>query len=70
MESGPRTVTTVRVDGIVYEIRNPRDVIEGTLLSGSSWSAESVRILAARMPPNAHFVNVGAHIGTMCIPPR
>ena len=59
---------TVRVDGVVYEIRNPRDVIERTLLEGRAWSPEIVRLLAARMRPGAHFVNVGAHIGTMCIP--
>ena len=60
--------TTVLVEGVVYEIRNPRDVIEKTLLEGRAWSPSIVRLLAARMRPNAHFVNVGAHIGTMCIP--
>ena len=60
--------TTVLVEGVVYEIRNPRDVIEKTLLEGRAWSPDIVRLLAARMRPNAHFVNVGAHIGTVCIP--
>lgn len=59
---------TVRVDGVVYEIRNPRDIIEKTLLEGHAWSPDIVGMLAARMRPNAHFVNVGAHIGTVCIP--
>lgn len=59
---------TVRVDGVVYEIRNPRDIIERTLLEGHAWSPDIVRLLAARMRPGAHFVNVGAHIGTVCIP--
>ena len=58
----------VRVDGVTYEIRDPHDTIERTLLEGRSWSPHVVRLLATRMRPNAHFVNVGAHIGTVCIP--
>ena len=64
----PPGAQTVRVDGVVYEIRNPRDIIEKTLLEGHAWSPDIVGMLAARMRPNAHVVNVGAHIGTMCIP--
>jgi FkbM family methyltransferase len=58
----------VCVEGVAYEIRNPHDVIESTLLEGRAWSPDIVRLLAARMRPDAHFVNVGAHIGTVCIP--
>ena len=63
-----RDTHKVRVDGVTYEIRNPHDAIERTLLEGRSWSPHVARLLATRMRPNAHFVNVGAHIGTVCIP--
>jgi FkbM family methyltransferase len=56
------------VDGVAYEIRNPDDIIERTLLEGRAWSPDIVRLLATRMRPDAHFVNVGAHIGTVCVP--
>jgi FkbM family methyltransferase len=59
---------TVLVDGVTYEIRNPDDAIESTLLKGRAWSPHIVRLLASRMRPNSHFVNVGAHIGTVCLP--
>lgn len=58
----------VKVEGISYEIRNKEDVIQKTLLNGKQWSPNILNVLKSRMKQKGHFVNVGAHIGTITLP--
>ena len=59
---------TAKVEGISYEIRNKEDVIQKTLLNGKQWSPNILKVLKSRMKQKGHFVNVGAHIGTITLP--
>ena len=59
---------TVNIEGISYEIRNKEDVIQKTLLNGKQWSPKILELLKSRMKRKGHFVNVGAHIGTITLP--
>ena len=58
----------VNIEGISYEIRNKEDVIQKTLLNGKQWSSKILELLKSRMKQKGHFVNVGAHIGTITLP--
>ena len=58
----------VKIEGISYEIRNNKDMIEKTLLNGEQWSPKILELLQSRMRKKGHFVNVGAHIGTISLP--
>lgn len=61
-------VECVKIEGISYEIRNKEDVIQKTLLNGKQWSPTILKLLKSRMKQKGHFVNVGAHIGTITLP--
>ena len=58
----------VNIEGISYEIRNKNDVIQKTLLNRKQWSPKILKLLKSRMKQKGHFVNVGAHIGTITLP--
>lgn len=58
----------VKIEGISYEIRNKEDVIQKTLLNGNQWSPKILKLLQSRMKTKGHFVNIGAHIGTITLP--
>jgi FkbM family methyltransferase len=61
-------INIVNIEGISYEIRNKEDVIQKTLLNGKQWSSKILELLKSRMKQKGHFVNVGAHIGTITLP--
>lgn len=58
----------VNIEGTFYEIRNKKDMIEKTLLNNEQWSPKILELLKSRMKQKGHFVNVGAHIGTITLP--
>lgn len=58
----------VNIEGISYEIRNKNDVIQKTLLNRKQWSPKILKLLKSRIKQKGHFVNVGAHIGTITLP--
>lgn len=71
--SSPKTkkvsnTNIINIEGISYEIRNKEDVIQKTLLNGKQWSSKILELLKSRMKQKGHFVNVGAHIGTITLP--
>jgi FkbM family methyltransferase len=60
----------VEVNDCKYIITNEKDLIQRVLLSKQQWNSEDVSLLEALINSRllTHFVNVGAHIGTVCIP--
>ena len=60
----------VNVNGIYYSITNPRDTIQKYLLYGIPWNQNMLLFLQdiILLRNLKHFVNIGAHIGTITIP--
>jgi FkbM family methyltransferase len=61
---------TAEVNGFKYNITNHNDLIQRYLVQKQQWNGEVVTLLEALINSRllTHFVNVGAHIGTVCIP--
>jgi FkbM family methyltransferase len=61
---------SVEVNGCKYSITNPNDMIQSVLLKKYQWNAEVVNLIEALINSRLcnHFVNIGSHIGTVCIP--
>ena len=59
-----------KINGIQYLINNRNDTIEQTLLSGNQWSNNIVEIIKLYISQKNlnHFLNVGCHIGSVCLP--
>jgi FkbM family methyltransferase len=58
------------INGFKYTITNQNDLIQRVLMNKQQWNSEVVTLLEALINSRllTHFVNVGAHIGTVCIP--
>jgi len=58
------------VSGIKYVIHNKEDCIQKTLLSGKQWNEEIINIIKKYISEKnlCHFLNVGSHIGSVCLP--
>ena len=58
------------VNNVQYMIKNKDDLIQKTLLHGQQWNDHIISILKDLITQRklTHFVNVGAHIGTVSIP--
>jgi len=58
------------VSGIKYNIYNKKDVIQNVLLNGSQWNEEIINIIKLYCLEKKleHFLNVGSHIGSVCLP--
>ena len=58
------------VSGVKYYIKNKSDVIQQTLFNGTQWNKEIVDIIKSYISKRQlnHFLNVGAHIGSVCLP--
>jgi len=58
------------VYGVQYKIDNPSDTIQNYLLRGEQWNEEIIHILRSyiREKKLTHFLNVGAHIGSVSLP--
>jgi len=58
------------ISGIKYVIHNPQDYIQRILLNGCKWNEEIIQIITTYIVDRklTHFLNVGAHIGSVCLP--
>jgi FkbM family methyltransferase len=58
------------ISGIKYNIYNKNDCIENVLLGGSQWNSQIVNIIKEYIYNKKlyHFLNIGAHIGSVCLP--
>ena len=58
------------VSGIKYNIYNKKDIIQKVLLNGYQWNEEIINIikLYSLEKKLSHFLNVGSHIGSVCLP--
>lgn len=61
---------SVSVNNIQYIINNRHDTIQNTLCNGIQWSHETIEVLKKFIKEKSltHFVNIGCHIGTVCMP--
>jgi hypothetical protein len=57
-----------RINGVQYLIKNQDDCIQNLLLNGHQWNKEIVDIIRYFARTRRHFLNVGAHIGSVCLP--
>lgn len=64
------SVVSPQINGVKYKIYNKNDIIQGTLLKGKQWNEEIVNILKSYIESRKlkHLLNVGSHIGSVCIP--
>jgi FkbM family methyltransferase len=58
------------ISGIKYLIYNENDCIQNILLNGHQWNEEIVNIIKSYILDKklSHFLNIGAHIGSVCLP--
>jgi FkbM family methyltransferase len=58
------------INGVRYAIHNQADSIQNVLLRGFQWNAETLDIIKFYLLNKnlSHFLNVGSHIGTICLP--
>lgn len=58
------------VSGIKYHIYNENDGIQNVLLNGYQWNEEIINIIKSYILEKklSHFLNVGSHIGSVCLP--
>jgi FkbM family methyltransferase len=59
-----------KINGINYVIKNPNDYIQKELSSEKQWNSQIVDIIKTYINDRklTHFLNVGAHIGTVALP--
>ena len=58
------------VAGIKFAIHNEKDCIEKHLLRGKPWNKEMIKYIIHIIKKRklSHFLNVGCHIGSVCLP--
>jgi FkbM family methyltransferase len=58
------------VSGIRYVIHNKNDCIQNTLLNGKQWNENMINVIKKYILERklSHFLNVGSHIGSVCLP--
>ena len=58
------------INNIRYVIYNKDDCIQSQLLNGRQWNDQIVNILNAYISNKklTHFLNIGSHIGSVCLP--
>ena len=61
---------TKKINGIKYKIENSKDVIQSHLLKNKQWNEKIFSKLLKYIKEKnlKHFLNIGCHIGTMCLP--
>jgi len=59
-----------KINGIQYMIHNKNDIIQQTLLQGHQWNEAIITIIKSYIVDKqlSHFVNIGCHIGSVCLP--
>jgi len=62
--------SSCNINGVYYTIKNKNDCIQSCLLSGSQWNEEIINIIKSYISEKNlhHFLNIGCHIGSVCIP--
>lgn len=65
-----KVIVSPDVSGIKYIITNKNDGIQKTLFSGQQWNSPVVEIIKSyiQMKGLRHLLNVGSHIGSVCLP--
>lgn len=59
----------VRVGDVRFVVKDFSDIIQRRLSTGRFWEPELLRyVQSSGDSPRSHLVNVGAHIGSMCVP--
>lgn len=58
------------ISGIKYIIYNKQDAIQQVLLNGKQWNQEIINIIKLYLLEKklTHFLNIGSHIGSVCLP--
>lgn len=61
---------TKSINGIKYEIRNKKDCIQSYLLNNKQWNEIMFNVILTYIKKKnlKHFLNIGCHIGTVCLP--
>jgi FkbM family methyltransferase len=61
---------TNTVNGILFEINNPQDVIQRKLVKGTQWNRWCFELIIELQATHnlKHLVNAGSHIGTLALP--
>jgi len=64
------SIISPTVSGIKYNIYNRQDIIQYVLSRGHQWNEEIINIIKLYCSENklSHFLNVGSHIGSVCLP--
>ena len=64
------SIISPKISGIKYIIHNQYDCIQNKLLNGTQWNEDIVHIIKNYISKNrlAHFLNIGSHIGSVCLP--
>jgi FkbM family methyltransferase len=59
-----------KINGIEYVIYNKNDSIQRRLLAGQQWNEQIINIIKEYVTKKklTHFLNVGCHIGSVCLP--
>ena len=59
-----------KINGIRYSIHNKNDCIQNVLCNGKQWNLQIINILKTYIIKYnlKHFLNVGSHIGSICLP--
>jgi FkbM family methyltransferase len=70
MNSTLRDSLSPKLNGIKYIITDKKDLIQGNLVKGEQWNNELFQMIKSENNTKhfKHLLNVGAHIGTMCLP--
>ena len=63
-------VISPKINGIKYIIYNKNDCIQHVLLNGSQWNSEAINMIKSYISTKrlSHFLNIGSHIGSVCLP--
>jgi FkbM family methyltransferase len=64
------SVVSPLISGVKYIIHNKDDVIQSTLLHGNQWNEPVVKLIKFYVQNKklSHLLNVGSHIGSVCLP--
>lgn len=62
-------IQKAEVNGISYIITNPDDIIQKTLVNKEQWNNEIVELIKEFISKInlKHFLNIGSHIGSVCL---
>ena len=64
------SMRTNTVNGVLFEITNPQDIIQRKLVKGTQWNRWCFDVIVELQHKHnlKHLVNAGSHIGTLALP--